>query len=73
MGRNKATPFLTPRDKGIREAKRALTPKISAVTRAEAGSTAQNFTVKLIRYALEGIGDGSFKLHKETNFYSLQS
>lgn len=54
----------TPRDK------RALIPKISAVTRAETGSIAQNLTVKLTQYALEGIGDGGFKLHKGMKSYS---
>lgn len=38
-GRNKGTPCPTSRDKEIREAKRALTPKISAVTRAEGGNS----------------------------------
>lgn len=57
----------TPRDK------RALTPKISAVTEVETGSTAQNLTVKITRYALESIGDGGFKLHKGTKSYSLWS
>lgn len=52
---------------------RALTPKISAVARAETGSTAQNPTAKLTQYALEGIGDGSFKLHKGMKSDSLWS
>lgn len=54
---------------------RVLAPKISAVTRVEAGSTAQNFTVKLIQYVLEGIGDGGFKVYKGTNsiFYVVKS
>lgn len=60
----------TPRDEGTREAKRAVTRGISSVTRAEAGNTEQNCTVKLVQYTLEGIGDGGFKLKKGTNSYT---
>lgn len=71
--RNKATPFPNTQDKGMRGAKRAVIPQIPVITRAEAGSTAQNFTVKLIRYVLEGISDGGFKLYKGTNSYPFWS
>lgn len=72
-GQEETRPPLSPTDEGIREAKRAITPGISAVTRAEAGTTAQNLWVKLIMYALEGTGDGGFKLNTEPNSYTLWS
>lgn len=71
-GISKANLFPTPKDAGIREAKVALTPGASAVTSAETGSTAFNFTIKLIPSALEGIDDGAQKgLHRRNNPYFM--
>lgn len=68
-GQEEIRPLPSSRDEGIREARRVITLGISAAMMAEA----QNFTVKLIHYVLEGIGNTGFKLHKGPNSYTLWS
>lgn len=61
-GKNNATLFPTPKMLGSERQSSPLEPQ--PLSRAEAGSAAHNFTVKLIPYTLEGIGDDGFKWHK---------